>query len=49
LYGILLMRLSPSHLDFCVKVKCVVSRSPLECVPSPKGIMAFSWCSSHFF
>ena len=45
----LVVRFSPSSptLGLCVKVKCVVSRSPFECVPSPKGITMFSWCSSH--
>jgi hypothetical protein len=37
-----LVRHPPPHLDFYVKVKCVVLGSPFECIPSPKGIMAFS-------
>ena len=36
----------PPHLDFCVKVKCAIG-SPFECVPTPKSIKVFSWCSSH--
>ena len=39
--------LFPSHLDFCVKVKCVMPGSPFECVPTPKTIKVFSWCSPH--
>ena len=40
------MRYLP-HLDFCVKVKCVMSGSPFECVPTPKSIKVFSWCSPY--
>ena len=37
----------PPLLDFCVKVKCVMSGSPFECVPTPKSIKVFSWCSAY--
>ena len=33
------------NLDLCVKVKFVMSGSPFECVPTPKSIKVFSWCS----
>jgi hypothetical protein len=39
----------PSHLDFCVKVKCVRLGSPFECVPLPKVINKCSWCNPYGF
>ena len=35
----------PPQLYFCVKVKCVISRSPFECVLTPKSIKVYNWCS----
>jgi hypothetical protein len=35
------------HLDFCEKVKCIESGSPLECIPLPKSIKVCRWCSFH--